>query len=174
VIGPRSSGGIRRTRAEAEALAAAAAASDRAAWLAALLRRAHPSGSCRLFVGATTGQYGQVRFFASTLLTHRLAYILASGQVVPDGVVVRHKCDTPRCVNPDHLETGTPAENIRDAVDRGRIRHCNTVPTERLPEIIARRQAGETLASIGRDFGVTREAIRLLVKHHGPALAEAA
>ncbi len=41
---------------------------------------------------------------------------------VPNGLVLRHKCDYGACVNVDHLETGTQADNIHDAVRRGR--HC--------------------------------------------------
>lgn len=37
-----------------------------------------------------------------------------------DGLVVRHKCDNPRCINPEHLELGTVQDNIDDRVKRGR------------------------------------------------------
>ena len=38
----------------------------------------------------------------------------------PIGSVVRHKCDTTFCVNPDHLEIGTQLDNIRDRQSRNR------------------------------------------------------
>lgn len=52
-------------------------------------------------------------------LAHRMALLIA-GVVVGDQVV-RHDCDNPPCVNPAHLRTGTQADNIRDAVERGRM-----------------------------------------------------
>lgn len=35
-------------------------------------------------------------------------------------LVVRHKCDNLRCVNPEHLEIGTLADNNKDRAKRGR------------------------------------------------------
>ena len=50
---------------------------------------------------------------------HRAAFLLAGNTLQP-GNVIRHKCDVPHCFNPDHLIEGTQAENMADAVRRGR------------------------------------------------------
>ncbi len=36
------------------------------------------------------------------------------------GIVVRHTCDVPECINPDHLIPGTHQDNMNDMKQRGR------------------------------------------------------
>ena len=65
------------------------------------------------------GQYGRTRLGGIADLAHRVAYKFSHG-VIPSGAHVLHSCDTPLCCNPNHLQTGTVAENMQDKVDRGR------------------------------------------------------
>lgn len=63
--------------------------------------------------------YGQVKVNGKKWLAHRLVYTQIHGDI-PNGLVVRHMCDNPSCVNPSHLELGTQSDNIKDCVARGR------------------------------------------------------
>jgi hypothetical protein len=50
---------------------------------------------------------------------HRIVWELHNKQD-PTGYVVRHTCDNPKCINPNHLLLGTNLENIQDRVQRDR------------------------------------------------------
>jgi hypothetical protein len=71
--------------------------------------------------------YGRIRVGRAPVGTHRISYELFKGEI-PKGLVVRHKCDNPPCVNPDHLELGTHKDNQYDAIERGR--HVATMKYE--------------------------------------------
>ena len=79
-----------------------------------------PNTGCWLWAGATTkAGYGQFGVGSKVIYAHRLALELA-GQVIPDGMCVCHRCDTPACVNPEHLFVGSHADNARDRDIKGR------------------------------------------------------
>lgn len=83
------------------------------------VKRPSPA-ACWLWQGTVAGKgYGQIRWNGAKVYVHRLAYELTHG-TIPDGIIIRHKCDTPLCCNPAHLEPGTYLENANDRVVRGR------------------------------------------------------
>lgn len=89
----------------------------------------------------------------SEYLVHRIAYIAAHGSI-PDGHVVMHKCDTPACANPNHLEVGTQQENLDDMGRKGR--GLRKLTNEQALEVLSSPLSGYAL---GKKFGVHRSAI---------------
>jgi hypothetical protein len=79
--------------------------------------------SCWLWTGSPASKgYCEISLGGSNPVcvgVHRFSYELHFGPI-PDGLLVCHECDTPRCVRPDHLFLGTYADNGADCVRKGR------------------------------------------------------
>lgn len=95
---------------------------------------------------------------------HRFVYKECFGEI-PDGFVVRHKCDKRSCINPEHLEIGTHAQNMNDRNERGRTargkRHGMSLITEETALKIKRMLAeGYSTNQVVEFFGVTRNVVR--------------
>lgn len=103
-------------------------------------------------------------------VAHRISFEITAGAPPPIGMVVRHVCDNPPCVRPDHLLIGTQRDNVRDMVERGRARgggpvgelQYNSKLTEDDVREIRRRYVpngyGKT-KTLALEFGVTAAAI---------------
>jgi hypothetical protein len=94
---------------------------------------------------------------------HRASWEIANGPI-PLGFFVLHKCDTPQCVNPDHLELGTHKKNMDDAKLRGLFAVGEAHPSAKLTdvdvmEIRRRLAADETQVSIAPLFNVSQSHI---------------
>lgn len=82
-----------------------------------------PTTGCHLWLAVSDKNgYGKIHFNKKHWRAHRLSYHLSRGPVGPKDLVC-HKCDTPACVNPDHLFLDTPLGNMRDKVAKGRLRN---------------------------------------------------
>lgn len=81
-------------------------------------------------------KYAHVVHEGVQVYRHRLAYCLANEVTLPaiKGKVVRHTCDNPRCINPEHLLLGTQLDNVHDMVARGRYARGAMIPQAKLTE----------------------------------------
>lgn len=63
--------------------------------------------------------YGMAYVKGERIEAHRLAWREHHGDI-PKGMLVRHLCHNPSCVNIDHLALGTHKDNRQDDKDAGR------------------------------------------------------
>jgi hypothetical protein len=118
----------------------------------------------------TSAGYRLISVKGKIHLLHRFIYEQCFGDI-PTGFVIRHKCDNPHCINPEHLEIGTQGDNNRDTVERKRInpvkgsRHPNaSIDEEQAIEIMKRLAHGGKLHEIAADFNTTK-AVVFKIKH---------
>lgn len=108
-------------------------------------RRNHGGyGTWTLSVGGKTKTYR----------AHRLSYELHAEEI-PHGMFICHRCDTPACINPDHLFIGTPKDNVADmdAKGRGRREPPRKLTDEQVAHI---RRREMTAAQYAKLYGVHR------------------
>lgn len=111
--------------------------------------------------------YGVLRFRGRNVLVHRLSWEVAYGPV-PEGLNVLHRCDNPRCFNPDHLFLGTQADNLADCIAKGRCSqgegHYNSKLTEADVVTIRRMKAsGSSYKTLREMFGVSQGVVQRVV-----------
>lgn len=121
---------------------------------------------CIRFTGHLDGEgYGRIMVARVKYMAHRLSYSLNNGPI-PDGYVVRHKCDNPSCINPEHLEVGTQADNIADKVSRGRQARGSGVGRAILTEEAVReiRSSPLKVSELSTLYGVSVVSIRNILR----------
>lgn len=101
-------------------------------------------------------RYRSISVDGKKIKLHRYMYEKYKGPI-PDGFLIRHICDNPPCINPDHLLIGTPKDNTQDMCKRERT--CSKLNKEQVLEIRASKDTHKQLAI---KYGVDRTTISLL------------
>jgi len=119
---------------------------------------------CLLWQGAKTEDgYGYFRARNGGVhLCHRHAWELMNGSI-PPGLCVLHRCDVPSCINIDHLFLGTPQDNMRDMVNKGRasVRPGESNPRAYLTYTLVKEMRilfdnGMSTTDVARHYGIPR------------------
>ncbi len=120
--------------------------------------RVFKTSGCWLWLGPEgRSEYGEVGYKGKKYKAHHLAYNLTHG-ARPDGLFILHKCDNPKCVNPNHLYAGTHADNMRDRRERGRYGDKPMVQTYAL-QMALRTQATQRVKQLAVERGVSESTV---------------
>jgi hypothetical protein len=126
------------------------------------------TNECWLWTGQTRRQpngmiYGRFSYTVDAITrrphAHRLAYQYLHGD--PADSLVCHSCDTTLCCNPAHLFTGSHADNMQDAAEKGRVARGEKHTRAKLTESQVReiRQSPAPYRTLADRYGVTPGAI---------------
>lgn len=116
-----------------------------------------PMSGCWLWTACTYRGYGLFAVNGKAHRAHRLAYELYVGPI-GDGKIIRHLCDNPACVNPQHLASGTMKDNCDDRDRQNRNAHKLT--TEEIAEIRhLYLDTGEIQENLALAYGVSQAQI---------------
>lgn len=117
--------------------------------------------------------YGQVFVNGKRRLAHRLKYCEAHNCTYESirGYIIRHTCDTPSCVNPDHLLIGSHADNMRDRAERKRTAVGTVHGRSKLTEadVLAIRgryvkgDRNNSLTAIASDYSINFQTVSKIV-----------
>lgn len=94
---------------------------------------------------------------------HRYVYEQRHG-TIPDGAVIRHLCDNPKCINSLHLAAGTQRDNVYDMIAHGRkviLKGENSgravLTAENVKEIL---MSTDSTIALGKKFGVNAATVQ--------------
>lgn len=108
---------------------------------------------------------------------HRVSYEMVNGEI-PVGLVVCHRCDNRKCVNPGHLFVGTQGDNVRDAYSKGRMNPPSGMRStwakftdEQIARVVELRGAGWSNLAIAAETGISSSYVSRLGRRQRRAAA---
>jgi hypothetical protein len=126
---------------------------------------------CHLWRGATDGRDYPVVWLDGVNIRALAVLWRAERGEIPFGMELCHRCDTPRCMNLDHVFTGTHADNLRDMwakerSPRGEQRVQAVLTNQAVREMrLIRMRDGMSYQALASQFGVSINAAWCAVNH---------
>ncbi len=124
---------------------------------------------CWLYKKSTSGAYGKIRWNKKWYSAHRVSYEVFKGPI-EQGKWVCHSCDTPKCINPDHLFIGSPSENRKDAVNKKRVplgekNHFSKYTDKQVNQMRLLKNEGFTYTRLAEIFNCSFSYIQYVIKN---------
>jgi hypothetical protein len=104
--------------------------------------------------------YGMIRTGKRRIGAHRFAYEYFNNTRIPNGLLVRHSCNNPACVNPSHLSIGTSKDNSCDMMYSGKTK----LRQDDILDIRTFYINGITIQKIADKYNVQRVTIRNIIR----------
>jgi HNH endonuclease len=104
--------------------------------------------------------YGSLRTPQTQLRAHRVSFQIHNSTKI-EGLIVRHLCNNPSCVNPAHLASGTQTDNMRDRELAGNVPRNETHPNMKFTDDVVEqvRNLTGTYKEIGAKFGMSESQV---------------
>ena len=122
------------------------------------LYRVDPKTGCWVWQ-RSGGRYGRLMVDGVGVQAHRHFFEQAKGPI-PDGLQLDHLCRNTFCVNPEHLEPVSGAENSRRGVNAKLMMALSE-------EIRALYAGGETQVDLATRFGISQSVVSKVVRREG-------
>lgn len=121
-------------------------------------------------------KYGRIRSIVNGKWkqegAHRVSWSIHYGEI-PDGMCVCHRCDNPKCVNPEHLFIGTHLDNAIDRKRKGRgsnpsgeNAHRAKLSREDVENIRKHVSSGKTQAEMSKKYNVCKQTISNIINRN--------